>query len=119
MNSENVDLMRDVLDHEIVDIDGVPCGMVDDLELEGDAGSPLAVVALRIGPGAWTDRLPWFFPRLARALVGHGQARIPWSEVALSVDRIQLKSSAKDLGLNAGDRKLEKWIKRLPRSEAD
>jgi hypothetical protein len=119
MNSENVDLVRDVLDHEVVDSDGVPCGMVDDLELEGGPGSPLTVVALRIGPGAWTDRLPWIFPRLARMLVGRNQDRIPWSEVALTGDRIQLKSTANELGLNAGDRKLEKWLRKIPGSEAD
>jgi sporulation protein YlmC with PRC-barrel domain len=119
MNRENVDLMRDVLDHEIVDVEGLPCGMVDDVELEGGPGSSLTVVALCTGAGAWTERLPWFFPRLASALVGRHQSRIPWSEVALTGDRIHLKSTASELGLNAGERRFERWLAKVPRSEAD
>jgi len=30
------DVMRDLLDHELQDCDGVACGMVDDVELEGE-----------------------------------------------------------------------------------
>jgi sporulation protein YlmC with PRC-barrel domain len=119
MNSENVDLMRSVLDHEIVDADGVPCGMVDDVELTGGAGAMLTVEALLIGPGVWTERLPWIFPRLARALVGGHRARVPWSEVALTGDRIKLKSTARALGLDAGERKVERWLRRIPGSEAE
>ena len=119
MNDENVDLMRSVLDHEIVDADDVPCGMVDDVELSGGPGGVLKVEALLTGPGAWTERLPWLFPRLARALVGRQQSRIPWSEVASLGDRLKLKSTAKELGLNSGDRRMEQWLKRIPGSEAD
>ena len=119
MNTENVDLVRTVLDHEIVDADDVPCGMVDDLELEGSPGSPLEVVALLIGPGVWTARLPWFFSGFARVLFGRRQCRIPWSEVAVTSDRIKLRSTAAELGLNAGDRRIEKWLAKVPGSEAD
>jgi hypothetical protein len=119
MNVESVDLMRSVLDHEIVDADDVPCGMVDDVELSGGPGGRLAVEALLIGPGAWTNRLPWILPRLVQALVGRHQSRIPWTEVAKLGDRLKLKSTAEKLGLNAGERRLELWIKRIPHSEAD
>jgi hypothetical protein len=112
LNRESVDLMRDVLDHEIVDVDGVPCGMVDDLELQGGPGSTLRVAAILVGPGAWSARLPWILPRLVRAVVGRRETRIPWAEVALTSDRIRLRSTAKDLGLNAGDRKLLAWLAR-------
>ena len=119
MNVENVDLVRMVLDHEVVDADDVPCGMVDDLELEGGAGSKLTVVALLIGPAAWTARLPWFFPEVARFFVGRGQHRIPWTEAAVVGDRIKLKSTAGALGLDAADRRVGKWLGKVPGSEAD
>lgn len=116
MNHDNVDLVREVLDHEIVDADGVPCGMVDDVELSGGPGAPLVVEALLVGPGVWTARLPWFFPRLVQALIGRQRVRIPWREVALTGDRIKLKSSASELGLDAGERRMKRWLGRLPRS---
>jgi hypothetical protein len=119
MNRESVDLMRSILDHEIVDADDVPCGMVDDLELSGGPGTALRVEALLTGPGVWSDRLPWIFPRLARAVVGQRQSRIPWSEVASTGDRLKLKSTAKELGLDATDRKWGRWLERIPGSEAD
>ena len=118
MNHEIVDLVRSVLDHEIVDADGVPCGMVDDVELSGGPGTTLKVAALLTGPGVWTERLPRVVRRLARAVVGRQQSRIAWSEVASAGDRIQLKSTAEELGLNGGDRKLARWVARIPRSEA-
>jgi sporulation protein YlmC with PRC-barrel domain len=45
-------LLREVLDHEIVDCDGNSCGMVDDIELEWTVDGP-GVAALQLGPGRW------------------------------------------------------------------
>jgi hypothetical protein len=119
VNRENVDLMRDVLDHEIVDADGIPCGIVDDIELSGGPGSKPIVEALLVGAGAWTSRLPWLLPGWSRLLVGRHRTRIPWSEVTLAVDRLKLKSTAKELGLNAGDRALASWFRRRRGHAAD
>jgi sporulation protein YlmC with PRC-barrel domain len=113
MNRENVDLVRDVLDHEIVDADGVPCGMVDDVELAGGPGGPLRIEGLVIGPGAWAERLPGPLARLARALGARGQTRIPWREVIVTADRIRLRSSAEDLGLGAADRRMQRWLSKV------
>ena len=112
MNDETLDLVRDVLDHEVVDAEGVPCGMVDDLELEGSAGSPLRVRALLLGAGVWSDRLPRPLQQVARALAGHGRIRIPWTEVAVTPDRIRLRSTAAALGLDAQDRRISRWVER-------
>ena len=112
MNDEALDLVRDVLDHEVVDAEGVPCGMVDDLELEGNAGSTLRVRALLLGAGAWSDRLPRPMRRLVQALTGRGTVRIPWSEVAVTSDRVVLASTAAALGLDAADRRIARWFER-------
>jgi len=42
------DLARDLLDHELVDVDEVPCGRVDDIELEHTSHG-LAIAALLVG----------------------------------------------------------------------
>jgi hypothetical protein len=102
-----------VLDHEVVDANDVPCGMVDDLELEGGPGSTLEVVALLMGPRAWSARLPWFLPRVARFVVGTRQLRVPWTEAAVTGDRIKLKSTAGELGLDASDRRIGRWLAKV------
>lgn len=116
MNAEAVDLVRDVLDHEIVDADDVPCGMVDDVELGGGAGAQLTVAALIVGPGAWCRRLPWGLSHVATAIAGRRRVEVPWSEVAVGGDRIKLNSSAAALGLDRGERPLRRWLSRLPKS---
>lgn len=112
MNDETLDLVRDVLDHEVVDADGVPCGMVDDVELEGRPGSTLRIRALLLGVGVWSDRLPAPLGRLVRAVAGRGRIRIPWSEVAVTRDRIQLASTAAALRLDAEERRIAHWLRR-------
>ena len=116
MNDEVLDLIRDVLDHEVVDAQDVPCGMVDDLELSGDAGSALVVTGLLIGVDAWADRLPWFMPKIVKRAIGRPAVHIPWSEVAVTGDRVKLKSTAEQLGLNAIDRRWGRRLANLPKS---
>lgn len=112
MNDEALDLVRDVLDHEVVDADGVPCGMVDDVELAGGAGSTLQVRAVLLGAGVWSERLPGPLRAAARALAGRRRVRIPWAEVAVTSDRIRLRSTAAALGLDATDRRIVRWLLR-------
>jgi hypothetical protein len=112
----NVDFLRMVLDHQIVDADDVPCGKVDDLIVEGAPGEKLKVIALLVGPGAWADRLPKSMARIAKRIFGGGCVRVSWSEVASINETIKLRSNADKLGLGRVDRRLGKWIARLPRS---
>jgi hypothetical protein len=116
MKPQYVDLLRDVLDHQLVDAEGMPCGQVDDLVIEGSPGSKLLVTALLVGPGAWMNRLPRRVRLLLGRVVGKRCTRVPWSEVAVITQNIKLRSSASALGLGAADRKLGRWIARLPGS---
>ena len=51
-----VDIALGILDHQLVDADGINCGKVDDLELTGlDSGSP-EVVEIIVGGNAWRSR---------------------------------------------------------------
>jgi sporulation protein YlmC with PRC-barrel domain len=108
-------LLREVLDHEVVDADGVSCGMVDDIEL-GPAGSATGVKALLLGPGAWTERLPRRLRGLARRVFGQGLVRIPWEEVIQVGEVIRLRSRAEAWGAGELDRRTARWIARLPMS---
>jgi sporulation protein YlmC with PRC-barrel domain len=113
----HLDLYRRVLDHALVDSDGLPCGTVDDIEVEGKPGEPLIVVALLVGPAAWAPRLPVLFAKLARLIAGSRLVRVPWSEVAKIGERITLRSSAVELGLGVTDRRAGRWLAPLPLSE--
>ena len=110
-----LDLLREVLDHEVVDAEGTSCGMVDDIEFTAGAGGP-EVAALLIGPGAWTPRLPALFALLCERLFGRGVVRVPWSEVSEISETVRLRSKAGALGLGRLDRKAGRWLAGLPKS---
>ncbi len=58
-----MDLVRDVLDTQVIDRNGRAMGRVDGISLECRAGKPPRVGALLIGPSALGHRLS---PRLGR-----------------------------------------------------
>jgi hypothetical protein len=111
------DLYRQVLDHAVLDAEDWLCGVVDDLEVEGDIGGPLRVTALLVGPGAWVPRLPALLQALLPRLVGTRCVRVPWSEVCVVGEHIRLRSRAAELGLDLADRKLGLRIAKIPGSE--
>jgi sporulation protein YlmC with PRC-barrel domain len=102
-------LLREVLDHEIVDCDGNSCGMVDDIELEWTVDGP-GVAALQLGPGAWSRRLPRPLGSLARWIFGRAVVRIPWAEVSEVTEIIRLRSRASRWGAGELDRRLGRWM---------
>jgi len=110
----SIHLVRDVVDHEVVDAHQLPCGSVDDLELELDPRDGLRPVALLIGPGAWQRRLPSWLAVIARWIAGSAEARVPWSEIAYIGERVALRRTAEELSLGSADRRLGRWIARIP-----
>ena len=109
-----LELMRDVLDHDVVDVDGVRCGMVDDIEFDEDATGTPVVAALLVGPGAWQGRLPALAAVVSAWLFGSARTRVPWSDVAALTQSVKLARRAGELGLGKLDRKAATWLKRLP-----
>ena len=116
MKRDVFDIALELLDHEVVDVDGVPCGIVDDVELAGEPGKPLRAVALLIGPGTVADRLVWPFNVLVRRFVGRSRVRIPWRDVRAIDERIALRRSAQSHGLGDADRRCARLIARIPGS---
>ena len=103
-----LDAGRELLDHQLIDREGLFCGNVDDLELELPEDGDLPIVtAVLNGPGVLSNRIGG---RLATALgelnrrlhpTLDGPARIPWrdvreidSAVHLSVARAELDGEA-------------------------
>jgi len=109
-----LDALRDLLDHELQDVDGVSCGMVDDLEIRHEEGR-LEVLAILAGPGAWQARLPALPRVVARWLFGHRRVRVPIGEVAAVSEVVTLRSRATDLHLGVLDRRVGAWIARWSR----
>ena len=109
-----LDFMRQVLDHEVVDANHVPCGMVDDLEIKGAPGEEVKVTAILIGRGVWAERLPSLISKLVKKIPGGEKVRVPWEEVSIITERIKLKSTASELGLGKADRKAARWIGKIP-----
>jgi hypothetical protein len=111
--NENWDLARDLLDHVLLDVHEVPCGRVDDIELEPCNDGTLRIAALLTGPGARISRLPGVAQWLARWFGGETR-RVPWAEVAAIDSAVRLHCEAQVLGLNRTERHIGRWIARLP-----
>jgi sporulation protein YlmC with PRC-barrel domain len=107
------DVMRDLLDYEIVDVDEVPCGRVDDVELELTPRG-LAINALLVGTGAWLPRVPALLRVIVRKLFGQQRVRVPIAEVTQIAEVIRLRSRATELGLGVLDRRTGRWLSRMP-----
>jgi sporulation protein YlmC with PRC-barrel domain len=106
-----VDIALGILDHQLVDSDGVNCGKVDDLEVQGlDSGSP-EVTEIIVGGNAWRSR--GVLGRLAARLSGNA-VHVPWSEVESVSSVVQLKRPAAELRLGRGDVRWARFVGKAP-----
>lgn len=113
MKAQPLDLVRDLIDRQLLDAEGEPCGMVDEVELV-QAREGLRVEAILVGVGAWTPRLPALLQPLARALFGHRRVRVAWADVASVREAVRLARRADELGLRFVDPRLQRLIDRIP-----
>ena len=108
-----VDIALGILDHQLVDADGINCGKVDDLELTGlDGGSP-EVVEIIVGGNAWRSR--GLLGRLAARFAGNA-VHVPWSEVDSVSSVVKLKRPAAELRLDRGDVRWGRLVEKVPGS---
>lgn len=112
-------LVRDVLDKQLVDRDGIPCGKIDGVVLDASGAGPPRVAFLESGPvtlarrlGAWPARV---MARLARLGPRHGDPYlIPWRRVTTIGREVKLDLDAERSQLLAGERWLRHHlVKRL------
>ena len=109
------DPRRDVLDHELVDVNGTSCGIVDALEFTPTPQGPV-LTALWVGPDGWLPRMPALLALLCERVVGRHHVSVPWHHVREVSEVIRLNASAGALGLGRADRIAARWIGKLPRS---
>jgi hypothetical protein len=77
-----LDLVRDVLDRQLLDREGRPFGKVDGIVLELRSGEPPRVAALEVGAATRLGRLPRRLTRWLAPLTRRARAtRIPKSAV--------------------------------------
>jgi sporulation protein YlmC with PRC-barrel domain len=106
-----IDIGLGVLDHQLVDSEGVHCGKVDDLEIGGiDTGAP-EVTEILVGGNAWRYR--GLLGRIAARFSGNA-VHVPWQEVASVTAVVRLKRPAEELRLNRGDRRWAALVGKLP-----
>ena len=113
-SGQSFKVLAGIRDLEIVDAEGELCGVADDVAFEGRAGGPLRIAALLVGPGAYGPRMPRFLAWMVQLLVGRAVVRVPWSDVEHITSRITLNKPARELGLNATERRLGPMIRKLP-----
>jgi hypothetical protein len=107
----DVDIALAILDHQLVDADGVNCGKVDELEVSGlDTDSP-EIVEILVGGNAWRSR--GLLGRIAARLSGNA-VHVPWSEVESVSSVVKLKRPASELRLGEGDRRWSALVGKVP-----
>jgi len=107
-------LVGEVRDLQIIDSDGVHCGIADDVECRGAPGKELVLNALLVGPGAYQHRLPKWAYALITFLFGDRLVKVPWSEVNHVTGYITLKKPGASYGLLQTERRFEAIVKKVP-----
>lgn len=102
----------DLLDREILDVNGDPVGKVDDVELAHAGDAPPAIEALLLGPNAYGRRLGHrlgrWIERAGTTLAGTADpVRIPMTMVADIDVSIRLSVSIDSL---QRPRRTEEWV---------
>jgi sporulation protein YlmC with PRC-barrel domain len=111
MNPDSpIKLVSELLDLPLFDVEGKYCGIVDDVELDGEAGKDLKLEALLVGPGAYEGRLPGWAMWLVRKIAGGRQTRVPMDKVRSIEAVVHLECPGRDLGLHKSETAAGKWI---------
>ena len=110
MTLGKLELLGQVRDLQIVDRDDHDCGIVDDLEFEGEAGKTLRETSILVGPGAYRGRLPGWAMSLVKLIAGDRLVRVPWEQVKRIDAVVQLAGSTESYGLGTADDKARKLL---------
>lgn len=113
---QQLDLALRVLDQQLVDSNGRRCGKVDDIELDATPGKPASVRALLVGADHQRTRTPMVLRLLAWPwrFGDKPSVEIPWARITNITHVVKLDTEADEIGLAEGDRRLGRWISRLP-----
>jgi len=107
-------LVGEVRDLQIVDRQDQNCGICDDIEFEGGPGGALVMKALLVGPAAMEPRLPRWLAKIIGRFLSRRPTRIPWEDIESITSRIVLKTTADAYKLHDTDRKLARYLAKIP-----
>jgi len=105
-----IKLVSQLLDLPLIDSDDCYCGIVDDVELTGEAGKELTLAALLVGPGAYSGRLPEWAMWFVRRFAGSHLSRVPFEKVRTIGPAVRLSCSAEEVGLGRSEETARRWI---------
>ena len=108
-----IDLVRDVLDTQVIDREGRPMGKVDGIALELRAERAPRVAYLEVDSARAWHRLGERFGRWARAAQrrwGGGPARFTWSQVRDFGIDLEIDLDAEQTGAFALERRLREKL---------
>ncbi len=106
-----MDLIRDVLDNQVVDRKQRRMGKVDGIIVELRKTGPPRAVALELG---WLTKARRLHPRLARWMRHATPYRIPWSRIRdIGVD-VEVDLDAEKTPLLKFEKRLRKILMRIP-----
>ena len=112
IHKDTIELGLDILDRQLLDSEGEPCGKVDDLELDYDGNGRPTVAAILTNPGALAPRLGWaghvmhaFWKRL-HDRGDPAPIRLGWELVAKIDFAVHLTVQRRDAGLTRS----EDWV---------
>jgi sporulation protein YlmC with PRC-barrel domain len=115
-----MDVARDVLDTNVVDRNGREMGRVDGILLDQQAGRPLRLAAIVIGPAALGDRLHPAVGRIVRriekrfGLDPNRPVHIDFADIDSVEDKVRLRLTVGETAVEAVEQRLRAWVVRLP-----
>jgi hypothetical protein len=110
-----LDLVRDVLDKQLLDREARPFGKVDGIVLEVRADGPPRVIALEVGARTRLERLPSWLARLTRRFTRNAKVtRIPKEAVLAVANDIRVDIDATRTPAWRLERALARIFARLP-----
>jgi hypothetical protein len=115
-----MNLVRDLLDKLTVDEARREIGRVDGLTIETAGGGPPRLTSIVLGPRALADRLHPLVGRWVAAVeLGFGieegrPVRIEMKDVGDIDADVTVRTGAKQIALEAVERRLRAWLSRLP-----
>ena len=110
-----LDLVRDVLDKQLLDREARPFGKVDGIVLEAGADAPPRVVALEVGVSTRLARLPAWLSRWTGRFTRHTEVtRIPKEAVMAVANDIRVDIDATRTPSWRLERRLARMFAKLP-----
>jgi sporulation protein YlmC with PRC-barrel domain len=115
-----MDLVRDVLDAQVVDRNGRKMGRVDGIILDVESGTVPRVAAIEIGPSVLGYRINPALGRLVAALeyalgVNEGRPlRIPFADLTEGRTAFKSRVAVGETSTDNVDRPLRSWIAKIP-----